>query len=86
MRNANKMFVTVTEGKRLILRSEHRWENNIKMYLKLVQYEKADDSNMRGIKSITSYCKCKKEISRCIKGGELRSQLIAVSYCMVFKS
>jgi hypothetical protein len=56
MRNVNKMFVTVTAGKRLILRSEQRWEDNIQMYLKEMQYEKADDSNMCGIKFITSYC------------------------------
>jgi hypothetical protein len=86
MRNFSKMFATVIAGKRLILRSEHRWEDSIKMYLKEVQYEKADDFNMCGMLSITGYCKRESKTSRCIKDGEFRSQLIAVSYCMVFKS
>jgi hypothetical protein len=46
MRNISKMSVTILAAKRLIFRYEHRWDDNIKMYLKQVQYEKADDTSM----------------------------------------
>jgi hypothetical protein len=32
-RNVLKMFTGNPEGKRLVGRSRHRWESNIKMYL-----------------------------------------------------
>jgi hypothetical protein len=33
-RNAYTILVVIPEGKRLLVRSIHRWEDNIKMYLK----------------------------------------------------
>jgi hypothetical protein len=39
MRNAYKILVTKSEGKRLLGRHKHRWENNIRMDLKKIVCE-----------------------------------------------
>jgi hypothetical protein len=37
MRNAYKIFVRKSEGKRLLGRSSRRWEDNIRMLLKEIE-------------------------------------------------
>jgi hypothetical protein len=39
MRNAYKILFTKLEGKRLLRRPRHRWEDDVKMHLKEVGWE-----------------------------------------------
>jgi hypothetical protein len=41
-RNAYNILVGKPEGKRLLRRLRHRWEDNIKMYLREIGWEDAD--------------------------------------------
>jgi len=42
MRNAYKILVRKSEGKRPLIRPGHRWENNIRMYLREIRWEGVD--------------------------------------------
>jgi hypothetical protein len=42
MRNANKIFVGIPEGKRLLGRPKRRWENNIRTDLRVTGREGVD--------------------------------------------
>jgi hypothetical protein len=67
MRNAYKILVGYPEGKRLLGRSSRRWEDNIIMNLREIEWESMDWIHLR---SVGDPCEHNYEASGCIKGGE----------------
>jgi hypothetical protein len=73
MRNAYEILGGKSEGKRPFWRHRHRWEDNIKIYIKEIVYEL--DSNGLGECPILGSCEHCKELPGFIKGGKFHDQL-----------
>jgi hypothetical protein len=69
VRNAYKILLGKTEGKRPLRRRRCRWEDNFKMYLREVGCEGADWIQVIKKRTMATSCKHGSETSGSIKSG-----------------
>jgi hypothetical protein len=67
---AYKVFVGKSEGRRLLERPRRRWEDSIKMDLRIVGWGHGLDRFGAGQGQVTGSCECGNEPSGCIKRVE----------------
>jgi hypothetical protein len=69
MRNWCKISVGNPEGKRPLGRPGCRWENNVRMNLRKIEWENVDWINLAQDRPVAGSCEHRNETSGCIKGG-----------------